>query len=699
MSPKNTRALFIFCLCFILSFIFIKAQNRTIDSLRKILNSNLADTARIRNIRYLTNEFQGMSEWDSLEKYSSRGLKLALTLKDSFFIVKFYSKIGVGLWSKGRYDEALKKYEIGMVYCRSEQEFSAYYNNMGLVYWDKGELPKALDNFLKSYDIDKKYNNEEGMASSLLNMGLIYDDLRDVKNATRYYYLALELARRINDQETIGKCYNNLGKIYGDRKERDKALDFYFKAFNVSTKIGDKGNVAMVANNIGCIYLDREIADSAIKYLNWSYKTYSAIGDIGGLAIVVNNLAHLYIIKKEFNKAKEILIQAINVNRMTGNFDDLSISYRDLASVYYNTNDLEKAYFYLTAYGNLRDTVLANQNALLLSDIRKQYDIKEAEKVVNLKREADKKIATADKLVAAAEKRRQGFIIFGVVIILAVVIIFSFFLFQRFKLTQKQKGIIESQKHEVEEKQKEILDSIHYAKRIQTTIIANQQFIDENISDNFVYFNPKDIVSGDFYWATRQDHLFYLAICDSTGHGVPGAFMSLLNIGFLTEAINEKGIVQPNAIFNYVRERLVNSISKEGQKDGFDGILVCLDMNTKKISYAAANNEPILIRGDEIIELPKDKMPVGIGERKESFQLFEPVLNKDDSIYFYTDGYADQFGGPKGKKFKYKQLNELLLVMGAMPFMEQKEALKNKFNEWKGDLEQVDDVCIIGIRL
>jgi len=186
---------------------------------------------------------------------------------------------------------------------------------------------------------------------------------------------------------------------------------------------------------------------------------------------------------------------------------------------------------------------------------------------------------------------------------------------------------------------------------------------------------------------------------------VPGAFMSLLNMGFLSEAIKEKNIEKPNEIFNYVRERLINTISEGGQKDGMDGILICIDLNlweqkgSKIITYAAANNEPVLIRDFEVISLQKDKMPVGQGERKELFSLHTIELNTGDALYLYTDGFADQFGGPKGKKFKYKPLNQLLISIKDHPLSDQKNNLETSFNDWKGNLEQVDDVLIIGIKV
>ncbi len=225
-------------------------------------------------------------------------------------------------------------------------------------------------------------------------------------------------------------------------------------------------------------------------------------------------------------------------------------------------------------------------------------------------------------------------------------------------------------------------------------------------------FKPKDIVSGDFYWATavgnKDRERFYLAVCDITGHGVPGAFMSLLNITFLNEAISEKGITEPGKILDHVRSRLIDNISKEGQKDGFDGILLCINCEHGKItsvSYAAANNTPLLIvEGEDgdayaYVEGNYDPMPVGLGERDKPFSTFTIDSSGLKMLYLYTDGYADQFGGPKGKKFKYKPLHELLTQVPSATMQEQYDVLNDRFEQWKGSLEQVDDVCLIGIKL
>jgi serine phosphatase RsbU (regulator of sigma subunit) len=214
-------------------------------------------------------------------------------------------------------------------------------------------------------------------------------------------------------------------------------------------------------------------------------------------------------------------------------------------------------------------------------------------------------------------------------------------------------------------------------------LLAKKEFLEQSLGEHFILFKPKDIVSGDFYWAASRasaaNDLFYLAVCDSTGHGVPGAFMSLLSIGFLSEAINEKGIVQPNEVLKYVRDRLIENVSTEGQKDGLMVYYFALTRQLIQLPYAAAHNNPVLIENEIMKHLPSDKMPVGIGERQEDFKLYTIEASKGSILYLYTDGYPDQFGGPRGKKFKYKQLEEMLLANHQLDLNEQAMQLDKRF--------------------
>lgn len=271
------------------------------------------------------------------------------------------------------------------------------------------------------------------------------------------------------------------------------------------------------------------------------------------------------------------------------------------------------------------------------------------------------------------------------------------------KLLSAQKNEIEKQKHLVDEKQKEILDSINYAKRIQTALMANSKLLSDNLAEHFVLFKPKDIVAGDFFWATKLADSFMYITADSTGHGVPGAFMSLLNISKLNDVINQK-ITRPDLVLNEVKTRIIKALNPEGSseesKDGMDAILCRLDVTNMRLQYAAANNSFCIIRNKQIITCKADKMPVGKSHDDASLFTFnEILLEKGDMIYTFTDGYGDQFGGPEGKKFKHKQLREIFVEVSELPINQQFEIINKRFEDWKGALEQVDDVLVIGVRV
>ncbi len=259
------------------------------------------------------------------------------------------------------------------------------------------------------------------------------------------------------------------------------------------------------------------------------------------------------------------------------------------------------------------------------------------------------------------------------------------------------------QRHIVEEKHKEITDSINYAERIQRSFLASKELLNENLKDHFVFFKPKDIVSGDFYFAEKlTNNSFLLATADSTGHGVPGAIMSLLNITSLEKAIENQD--QPSDILNTTRkiiiERLKNDGSTEGGKDGMDCSVICFDFKKKKIIVSAANNPVWIVRGSETIEIKPDKMPVGKHDKQHvSFTQQTIDIKKGDVIYTITDGFSDQFGGSLGKKFMSKKLRELLSKNAHLPMEEQRTILENTFISWVGDLEQIDDVTLIGVRV
>jgi serine phosphatase RsbU (regulator of sigma subunit) len=275
---------------------------------------------------------------------------------------------------------------------------------------------------------------------------------------------------------------------------------------------------------------------------------------------------------------------------------------------------------------------------------------------------------------------------------------------QRTAEVQEEKKTIEAQKQLLEEKHKEITDSINYAERIQRSLLASKKILDENLKDYFIVFKPKDVVSGDFYWASKLGNgNFALVTGDSTGHGVPGAIMSIVNIASLKEALLQ-GITSPDLFLNETRrliiENLKNDGSLEGGKDGMDGSLLSFDFKSNVLQSASANNPIWIIRNKELIEIKADRFPIGKHDKDDtSFTLHTINLQKGDVVYTLTDGFPDQFGGIKGKKFKHKHLKELLLEIAYEPMQTQKQKINVAFESWKADLEQVDDVTLIGIRI
>lgn len=269
----------------------------------------------------------------------------------------------------------------------------------------------------------------------------------------------------------------------------------------------------------------------------------------------------------------------------------------------------------------------------------------------------------------------------------------------------KQKEEIERQRDEIAEQQKNITDSIKYAKRIQTAILPPDEYIEQNLPDSFILYLPKDIVSGDFYWMDARDGDTFIAAVDCTGHGVPGAFMSIVGNNQLNYAVNVKGARKPAEILNELNRGVTNSLrQKRGKysvKDGMDIALCSINQEKKKIQFAGAYNPLYFIRDGEFQKVKGDKFPIGafLNEDLQEFSNHEIDLKKGDIVYIFSDGYADQFGGPNGRKFMYKPFRELLLDIHEKPMKEQKEILYETLTQWRGNEVQVDDILVIGVRI
>jgi serine phosphatase RsbU (regulator of sigma subunit) len=267
----------------------------------------------------------------------------------------------------------------------------------------------------------------------------------------------------------------------------------------------------------------------------------------------------------------------------------------------------------------------------------------------------------------------------------------------------KQKDEILFKNVVLEHQKKEIEDSIRYARRIQSAVIPSEKDCADLLSESFVVFRPLNIVSGDFYWIGRSGGKVIFTAADCTGHGVPGAFMSMLGVAFLNEIVNKDNIVLPDMILNHLRDKVIQALQQQGisgeARDGMDIAIVSIDKENKKLEFAGAYNPLVMIRNGEIVETSPDKMPIGIYENMNPFRKREIAIENGDVFYMFSDGFEDQFGGPEGKKFKSKKLKQLLLEIHKYPMSKQKDILEKNFVEWKGDLPQVDDVVIVGFAI
>ncbi|MBN8692363.1 MAG: tetratricopeptide repeat protein [Bacteroidetes bacterium] len=638
-----------------------------------------------------------------LAKYDSDSLRINKLFRWAFTL------------SKNNPEKAIELSQRGIELSKNQKNSlkASCLKSLALAYYYKGDYPTALKINVEALAESEKYKDKDESAIILNHIGMIYDDMSQFAKSIDYYKQSITLMQETKNQHGVASLLNNIGLSYYNMGQSDSALSYFEKAYSENSKIKNREAIAMILTNMAGIYFDENDFETCLKYDTKALEIRKELNDQFQIASSLNNIGYDYVKLKQYEKGISYHQQAMALGRSINAKEIIKSAYDGLTNAYLGLKDYKQAYEFSEKYNLIKDSIFNEKSSAQINELSVRYETE--------KKESENKLLQKENELSLKTIKQQKIVSAFIIAFLAVALVFSLFVYKAYKEKQKSHQIILNQKKEVElknhiieEKQKEILDSINYAKRIQYTLLAHADFLKENIPNHFVYFNPKDIVSGDFYWATKRGNKFYLAVCDSTGHGVPGAFMSLLNISFLNEAVNEKGIEEPNKVFDFVRQRLIDNISKEGQKDGFDGILICLDKSNNKITYVAANNAPVLIKAalrqaqgpaaeyfatPELLELESDRMPVGMGERKENFKLFTVEANTGDTLYLYTDGYADQFGGPKGKKFKYKQLNEVLLVNHNKPLSEQKEILKQTFESWRGNLEQVDDVCVIGIRL
>lgn len=618
---------------------------------------------------------------------------------------------------------------------------AAALNNIGYVYMNKSNFKLALKYYFKANDVELSNGNRQGLASGYNNIGLIYYDLGDVPLALEYYHKSLKIKEEFGDKKGIAMSFINIGHVYKDQGDRKLAIDYYLKSLKIHQEIGNKKGMALAYNNIGSVYITEKNFPKALSYYKESLKTRQEIGDKKGIAACYHNLAKVYGKQNNTDLALLYYQKSLDLRIEIEDRQGEAYSYLDQGYLCLSLGKVKEAKILAQkgfAIGNeLSLTDVIERNAELLSKIaQKEGDWKQAFIMHNRALQIHDSVASEESIKATAnqqakylyekeksisdieqakkdelvkqEKQKQWIIIIATAAVLILVLIFLLMLFKRFKVIKRQNNIIQTQKELIEVKHQEITDSINYAERIQRTFLASNDLLDQHLPDYFVFFKPKDVVSGDFYWASKLNNgSFALVTGDSTGHGVPGAIMSLLNITSLEKAVEKE--TDPAQIFNVTRNIIINRLKKdgsaEGGKDGMDASICAYDFSKMNLSITAAQNPVWIVRKndngeEELFEVKPDKMPVGKHDKQDiSFSSQHFNLHKGDVVYTLTDGFPDQFGGDNQKKFMSKNLRKLLATHAHLPMNEQKELLAKTFSEWKGSIEQVDDVCVIGVRV
>ncbi|OFY86311.1 MAG: hypothetical protein A3F72_10920 [Bacteroidetes bacterium RIFCSPLOWO2_12_FULL_35_15] len=585
-------------------------------------------------------------------------------------------------------------YKLGLAKC---------IQNVGIAYHNKGNYEKAVDNYLKALKYFDELKDDNGIGTTYNLLGIVCRLQGNYKQAIEYYKKALQLSKESGDKKSYAGTLLNIGNVFYFSNDFESAIDYYQQANAIFLELGKKNEAATCLQNIGSIYFSLSKFDLALENYTKVLDVRLGDNDQSLIAVALNNIGEVYKEKGDFHKAIEFINKSIIISKKTDAKETLRINYENMLDLYSKQGNYKEAINYFKLVSDLKDTIFNIESNKHLQGLSVKYESE--------KKESENKILRS-------ETERQKIINWSISTGLFLLAVLTFFIFRGYKNkkrahliisdqkkeVERQKLIVENQKELVEEKNKEVLDSIYYARRIQRALLTSEGYIKKHLNaDFFILFKPKDIVSGDFYWAVEHNNLFFIMTADCTGHGVPGAFMSMLGINFLNEIIIERKIKNPALILDILREEIIRNLNPEGAeeaKDGMDAVICVYDMQNKRMDFAAANNPLWLNRNGVITEYKADKMPVGkyyenaLGFTKQSIEL-----EAGDTIYTFTDGYADQFGGDKGKKFKYKPLKEMFLENSNRSMKEQKDIFDKTFESWRDKLEQVDDILVIGIKV
>lgn len=594
------------------------------------------------------------------------------------------------------------------------------YNYMGVAVYLQNKLDESVKYFDKAERTYLAIKNKKGAASSRLNMGIVYAGVKNYNDALKSYKEAYDLSVSEKDSLTIAACLTNIGSIYYEINKLDSSLAHHERALAIRKNL--KNNHSALSSSytcLGTIYNDRQQYEKAEYYHTLSLKEAVAANSLRDQVFALSNLGSTCYSLGKYKEGEKYLNRALDISTQLGTNELKPVIYSHLADCYRGMGDHNRAFETMVYSYKLKDSLNDIDHLKAIDDLqakyetgKKQLQIESLNKDNELKQiqiERDKSIKTLFLLIALLSVLVGGLAIYSYISIKRSnkkLTVFNAEILQQKEEIEIKNNVITEKSLLLEIAYEEIRDSINYARRIQHSILPAAENIQQYLKNNFILFLPKDIVSGDFYFFhPLNEYEVVIAVCDCTGHGVPGAFMSMIGNEQLIKIISEQDITKPSEILNALNKGIRKALKQDttDSKDGMDIVLCKINTKTKNVEYAGANRPLWIVRknGADIEEVKSDKRAIGGYEivGNNSFTNHVIQLEAGDSLYMFSDGYADQFGGEKGKKFMVKNLQKSILSLARFSMTEQQDKLLNTFKNWQGTNEQLDDVCLIGIRI
>lgn len=651
-------------------------------------------------------------KWEESLRIRREAISIFKAINRQDKISRQYLNYGITLGDMGQYDSALYLFTQGLELAKKVDDTLAItgsYLNISSIYHELGQREKELEFLLKALNNSLLNQDSNQIASIKYNLSIFHYKSGDLPKCIEILGELKPYYQSANHLHGLAQIHNLRAQIYFDMQQFDSALIMLDSALQMYEQLGDVNMVAFITMNQGSALGKAEKLEESIEKIKLALSLFEKIGERKYVALCLHELSATEEIKYDLHRAAETLRKAISISEEIGTLEYTATWYKELANLLFLLNQSDTAYKALLKHTQLSDSLASKNKQETIQEMEAKYQNEKKQlEIQNLRQEKELQQAALDN-----ERSKRLMMLSGLIVTLLVMGLILLVLLQKQranKIIRKQKIEVENQRDKiqhqkliVEEKNREITESIQYAKRIQTAILPPDSLVAKLLPESFVLYKPKDVVAGDFYWLQEIENVVYFAAADCTGHGVPGAMVSVVCHNALNRSVREFGLRKPGEILDKTRDLVIQEFEKseEEVKDGMDISLCALSLTSRTLHWAGANNPLWIVKmgTSQIDELKGDKQPIGKFANPEPFTTHMVHLQKGDTIYIFSDGFADQFGGKKGKKLKSSGLKDLLLNHADKPLNEQYQTLAQFFESWRGELEQLDDVCILAVRV